>query len=198
MSNFDSNNLWTQRSVDDKYQLTLSIYERNASFSVFSTDKSASRKPVARIPINLGSALHLSEQCKKLTNSDGPTRISFCPQHWDRESSKFINDDGLILFRDDKRRYGLDIITKSGEPMQFLFKNPGSFTDGAEPMSAEKRSEIGLKVFMHVLSVQFSIALLLCRLDPVTPRGGRRNNNSSSQSSMSPNSASDADYTWPN
>lgn len=179
---FDLNYLWNATATQTsnggpKRQVVLSIFRRKASLSLFeSGNGGGGGKLVTSVTLSSKAAFFIAGYLKALKTASAPVRLSFVERRWDRAAKKYADGSSLVFYRDDNGCYGFEFIPagNGGNRADIKFNGVDNFSDGPEPISEGRKSELGLDHFYNVLVSQLPFALLLSRLE-----GPEDSNNSS-------------------
>lgn len=200
------NSVWSESSLapkngGNKKSISLSFFGRGASFAIFESGQGG--KLVTTMKLNLKSALFIAGILRQLKKSEAELKLNYVEQRWDPQSKRSVSGATLAFFRDANGCFGFDFI--GADPaigvIRFMFNGAGNFSDGGEPLSAARKSELGLDVLHHVLTVMFPTALLLSRFNETNAtnnfrKGGNSAPRDTGASSGDFDSTSSAGSVW--
>lgn len=165
---YNFNKLWSGYSQTGNETLNLSVYQGMASLVMFRKN-SESKRPVVKMTLGGAAVIKLRDILRNLMDAQPDTRLPFVQMTFNKESRTYEQATNFVFFKDEKRCYGIEISNKlNPTPVKVMFKCPTTFSTGAESMTEEQKSVLGLREFLEVMTT-LPIALLLSRfnLEPI-------------------------------
>lgn len=158
-NNFDLQKLWgtTNRDGDN---LQIGAYAGNASLAVF---KKGINKPVVKLSLNLSFIRELKRLAKEATTANPGTRLPFIQLVYDADTKSYKTGINVTFIKDDKRLLSIEVSTPTTAPMTFRMRGRGTFSNGDDSLSEERKSVLGLQEFYDVLDKMIYTAMELTR-----------------------------------
>lgn len=143
------NKLWSVNSKE-KNQLTLGVFNRSASFSVFMGDSPG--KPKFKHPLNDDSTILLEEYLQKLLEAHGEQRECMIITKFDPETKQSTRISQMTFIKDAKGVYSIECYNKElGSPVIFILRSTSTYTTGGDGLSLEKKSELAVRSLIKTL-----------------------------------------------
>lgn len=170
---YNFNGLWKGYSQTGNETLSISVYMGNASITMFRKG-SDSRQPVVKMNLSMAAIIKLNDIIKQLIDAQPDTRSPFVQMTFNKESRNYEQATNFVFFKDERRCFGVEISNKlNPTPVKIMFKCASTFSTGAESLTEEQKSLLGIREFLKTLEL-LPITLLLSKFNYEAPqrRGG--------------------------